>query len=381
MTKTLVVLGAGVAGTSIAHRALKNTVPKAKDLKVIIVTPNTEHYWNLASVRGIVPGQYDDETLFTPLAAAFAQYPKDRYELVIGSAESLNPDASTVVVRTVSGAERTIAYDALVIATGSRARDDMPWKEVGTTDQTKARLGALRKQIAAANKIVIAGGGTTGVEVAGEVGFEFGRKKDVYFVIGQELPLEDNIREDVRRIARKELEKLGVKVIDRSKVTGAREGGAGTGKTILQLTNASGATSELEADAYLPTFGLVPNTSFVPAGLLDKNGLVRQNTEFKVPGYDSLYVVGDAGDLENGTAYLAGLQATFLSKSLHHRFTGEGKVGTYTPDPKVVAAVTMGRSRGTGQMGTFKLPSLAVWLLKGRYLGTNYSKDAANGKK
>ncbi|CRK28358.1 hypothetical protein BN1708_018349, partial [Verticillium longisporum] len=50
---------------------------------------------------------------------------------------------------------------------------------------------------------------------------------------------------------------------------------------------------------------------------------------------------------------------TFLSKSLHHRFTGEGKVGTYTPDPKVVAAVTMGRSRGTGQMGTFKLPSLA----------------------
>ncbi|CRK46958.1 hypothetical protein BN1723_001233 [Verticillium longisporum] len=185
-----------------------------------------------------------------------------------------------------SGAERTIAYDALVIATGSRARDDMPWKELGTTDQTKARLGALRKQIAAANKIVVAGGGTTGVEVAGEVGFEFGRKKDVYFVIDKELPLGDNIREDVRRLARKELEKLGVKVIDRSKVTGAREDG--TGKTILQLTNASGATSELEADAYLPTFGLVPNTSFVPANLLDKNGLVRQNTEFKVPGYDSL---------------------------------------------------------------------------------------------
>ncbi|KAG7136241.1 Oxidoreductase ptaL like protein [Verticillium longisporum] len=350
MTKTLVVLGAGVAGTGIARRALKNTAPKARDLKVIIVTPNTDHYWNLASVRGIVPGQYDDETLFTPLAAAFAQYPKDRYELVIGSAESLNPDASTVV-------------------------------EIGTTDQTKARLGALRKQIAAANKIVIAGGGTTGVEVAGEVGFEFGRKKDVYFVIDKELPLEDKIREDVRRIARKELEKLGVKVIDRSKVTGVREGGAGTGKTILQLTNASGATSELEADAYLPTFGLVPNTSFVPAGLLDKNGLVHQNTDFKVPGYDNLYVVGDAGDLENSTAYLAGLQVTFLSKSLHHRFTGEGKVGTYTPDPKVVAAVTMGRSRGTGQMGTFKLPSLAVWLLKGRYLGTNYNKDAANGKK
>ncbi|CRK46959.1 hypothetical protein BN1723_001235 [Verticillium longisporum] len=73
MTKTLVVLGAGVAGTSIAHRALKNTVPKAKDLKVIIVTPNTDHYWNLASVRGIVPGQYDDETLFTPLATASSE--------------------------------------------------------------------------------------------------------------------------------------------------------------------------------------------------------------------------------------------------------------------------------------------------------------------
>ncbi|KAM0285204.1 hypothetical protein ACHAQH_001635 [Verticillium albo-atrum] len=380
MTKTLVVLGAGVAGTGIAHSALKNTVPKAKDLKVIIVTPNTDHFWNLATVRGVVPGQFTEETLFTPLAPAFAQYPKDSYELVIGTASSLKPDASTVVVRTASGTERTIPYDALVIATGSRARDDMPWKGLATTEETKARLRALRDEVGAASKIVVAGGGTTGIETVGEIAFEFGKKKEVYFVIDKELPLEEQFREDVRRNVLTELEKLGVKVINRSKVTGVREGADGK-KKILQLTNASGATSELETDAFLPTFGLIPNTEFAPAGLLDEGGLVHQNTDLKVPGYDNLYVLGDAGNLEASTAYLAGNQGTFLSKSLHHRYTGQGKVGKYTVDPKLVSAVTLGRSRGTGQTGNFKLPSLMVWFLKGRYLGTNYNKDAAYGRK
>jgi malic enzyme len=42
MGKTLVVLGAGVAGLPIAHHVLRHTVPKVKDLKVILVTPNTD---------------------------------------------------------------------------------------------------------------------------------------------------------------------------------------------------------------------------------------------------------------------------------------------------------------------------------------------------
>ncbi|KAM0324090.1 hypothetical protein ACHAQA_008280 [Verticillium albo-atrum] len=382
MAKTLVVLGAGVAGTGIAHRALKNTVPKADNLKVIIVTPNTDHYWNLASTRGIVPGQFGDEALFTPLAPAFAQYPKDSYELVIGTAETLNPDASQVVVRTATGAERTIAYDALVVATGAHARDGMPWKEVGTTAATKAKLQAVRDEVRAAKKIVVAGGGTTGIELVGEIAFEFGTSKEVYFVIDKELPMEPQFREDIRRSARGELEKLGVKVIDRSKVTGVREAGsAGSGRKILTVTGAAGATQELEADSYLPAFGLVPNSGFAPQSIVNKAGLIHQNTDLKVPGYDNLFVVGDVGDLEAGTAFIAGNQATFLSKSLHHFFTGQGKVGKYTPDPKIVAAVTLGRSRGIGQLGNWKMISFMVWFLKGRYLGTNNSKDMAYGRK
>lgn len=44
MGKTLVILGAGVAGLPIAHFALKHTVPQVKGLKVILVTPNTDQY-------------------------------------------------------------------------------------------------------------------------------------------------------------------------------------------------------------------------------------------------------------------------------------------------------------------------------------------------
>lgn len=42
MGKTLVVLGAGQVGLPIVHHALKHTLPKVKDLKVILVSPNTD---------------------------------------------------------------------------------------------------------------------------------------------------------------------------------------------------------------------------------------------------------------------------------------------------------------------------------------------------
>lgn len=45
MAKTLVILGAGIAGLPIAHHVLKHTAPQVKGgLKVILVSPNTDQY-------------------------------------------------------------------------------------------------------------------------------------------------------------------------------------------------------------------------------------------------------------------------------------------------------------------------------------------------
>jgi hypothetical protein len=60
-TNTVVILGGSYVGLAIAHSLLKHTLPNAKGLKVVVVSPNTHMYWNLASVRAIIPGQMADE--------------------------------------------------------------------------------------------------------------------------------------------------------------------------------------------------------------------------------------------------------------------------------------------------------------------------------
>ncbi|KAJ0161360.1 Apoptosis-inducing factor 1 [Colletotrichum tanaceti] len=376
---TLVILGAGLAGLPIAHHVLKHTTPLVDDLKVILVTPNTDHYWNIASVRGVVPGQFGDDKLFQPIAPEFAKYPEESYELVFGKAETLSDDKKTVVVKTNDGAHRTIAYDAVVIATGTRSKDNMPWKEVGTTEETKQALASLRKQIADAKTIVVAGGGTTGVETVGEIGFEFNGKKDVYLVYSSHLPLVEPFNDTVRKAALNELHKMNVKTIPDTKVTGVSAGA--DGRKTLELTDKSGKTTTLQADAYVPTTGNIPNTSFLPASMLDKHGYVNQDTSLRLPGHEDIFVVGDVGNLEAGLARLVDQQTQHVVKSIQAHFTGASRPADYVVETRVLGGVTIGRDRATGQMGSWKLPSIVIWLFKGRYLGTDQAKGIAAGKR
>jgi apoptosis-inducing factor 2 len=342
-------------------------------------------YWNLASVRAVVPGQIGNNAVFEPIAPGFAQYPKDSYELVFGKAQALDPDANQVTVTTNTGESRTIPYDALVIATGSRYKDNMPWKEVGTTEETKAKLDSLRSQISSAKSILVAGGGTTGIEVVSEIAFEYGKKgKDVYFVIDKPFSLDDKWREDVRKNITAEVEKLGGKVIPSTRVTSARPDPSAAGRHELELTDKDGKTRKMTVDAYLPTVGMVPNSEFVPAKLRDDAGLVFQDETLRVPGYDNLFVVGDVGNLEVSTAFKADQQLVHLSKNLQKWLVGGGGKTTldkYVVDTKLVGAVTLGRSRGTGQFGGWKLFSLMVYFMKGKHMGTDYNKDFAAGKR
>lgn len=61
---------------------------------------------------------------------------------------------------------------ASVIATGASYKEGPPFKGLGSTEETKAALNEWRKRIKAAKSIVVAGGGATGTEVAGELGDE-----------------------------------------------------------------------------------------------------------------------------------------------------------------------------------------------------------------
>lgn len=212
------------------NRLLKNTLKNKKsEYKIVLVSPTTHHYWNLASVRGGLPSahkqykQLNTETkqqsylgryqivkyetcrrksfrnqeqhvkymdtkclhpnqLFAPIQDHLAPY-KDTISFVHGTATSLDPSVKTVTISTPSGTTTNQQYDILVITTGSRTKDLVPWKpSLDGYEATKDGLHKIQEQVKSAKSIVLGGAGPTGVEAAAEFGYEYGKGKEITLV-------------------------------------------------------------------------------------------------------------------------------------------------------------------------------------------------------
>lgn len=243
----------------------------------------------MASVRAIVPGQITDEQLFQPLSVALGRYPAQAYELIIGAAENVDTAAKTVRVTPSGGSPRDLPYDHLVLATGSRSTTStVPWKVLDSHDETVASLASVRERVAAARHIVVAGAGATGVEVAGELAFEFGRDKEVHLLSSGPSLLDGD---GVGPAARAELERLGVRVRLSARVEGATEAPGGGGKTEVALVG--GET--IATDLYLPTMGMRANSEMVDGRYLGDGGYVSVDEFYRVrgEGADGFWALGD----------------------------------------------------------------------------------------
>jgi NADH dehydrogenase FAD-containing subunit len=178
--KRIVIIGGSYAGVSTAHRILKQA-PKVGSFKITIVSRDTHFYWNMASPRALIPGNFTDEQLFQPILTGFNHYPASQFEFILASAETLDVNAKNVGISSSTG-KTTIDYDFLVLATGSQTKDGTPVKGIGSTEATKDALHNFQALVKKADTIVIAGAGVTGVESAGEMGFEYGRQKEIFLV-------------------------------------------------------------------------------------------------------------------------------------------------------------------------------------------------------
>lgn len=244
---------------------------------------NSHFFWNLASVRAIVPGILKEEQYTTPIDKGFAKYPAESFEFIVGSAEHADLDAKNVKVSTASG-ERTISYDHLVLATGSRTSDTgVPWKANGTHEEIISTLRSTADKVKAAKHIVVAGGGATGVEVAGELGFEFKDKEIILLTGGPVLLNGDSLASD----AANELKKLGVKITTGAKVTGTNV--LPSGQTEISLENGEKITTDL----LLPTMGLIPNSEYLPEKVLTPKKFVDVDEFYKVKNVENVWAAGD----------------------------------------------------------------------------------------
>ncbi|KLP07347.1 uncharacterized protein FFB20_15762 [Fusarium fujikuroi] len=374
MTKTVVILGAGWAGLPLAHKLLKHTLPKVPDLKVILVSPNSHFFWNVAATRGIIPDAIPDEQLFLPVKPGFDQYSSENFEFLLGKADGVDAASNTVHAISNENTRREIRYDELVIATGSRLASDLPLKPVGTHQETISAWKQLQTQVGGSKSIVIAGGGATGTEVAGELAARYGSSKNITLVISGEQPLGGAI-DSVRASISRDLETLGVKLIYNARVTEAKKSERGQG-TEVHLSNGSTLTTDL----YLPLHGIKLNTSFVPPSFLDSGGSIKLDEKMRVMGTKNIWGIGDVGNIDPKQLTITDNQIIHLATALDATLTGKGDIKPYRPATKKMIFVSLGKKYATGQIGNWKLFSFMVSYVKGRKLFVDTAEGYVGGK-
>lgn len=375
MTKSIVILGAGWTGLPLAHKLLKYTAPKTP-IKVTLITPNTHFFWNVAATRGLIPGEFSEDQLFLPIESGFEVYPRGSFELVLGKADSIVSDENTVSVQLNDGSKRNVAYDQLVIATGSRLSSGLPLKSIGKHEETLASWRALQDKVGKAKNIVVAGSGPTGVEVAGELAAKYGSKRSITIIFSGEKPLESHksVSSSVRDTVEGDLKKLGVRIIRNKRVTSTTDI---NGQTKLKLSDGS----EVTTDCYLPTFGLKTNTAFVPPKWLDNAGDISVDDHMRVTGTTNVWALGDVSSREPKQITITDNQIIYLSGALDALLTRSETVKAYEPEKKALIFLSFGKSYATGQIGNWKLWGFMVSWVKGRNLFTDAAEGYVQGKK
>ncbi len=98
-----------------------------------------------------------------------------------------------------------------------------------------------------------------------------------------------------------------------------------------ELTLSDGKT--IMADMYIPSFGVKPNSSYLPAKYLDGNGFVAVDEYFQVRGAEeAVWAIGDISSYEPPQLIYSSRQSTHLAKNVVRLLSCKPQVA-YKPDP------------------------------------------------
>jgi hypothetical protein len=73
---------------------------------------------------------------------------------------------------------------------------------------------------------------------------------------------------------------------------------------------------KLVTDLYIPTFGLTPNSSYIPAKFLNAKGLVVVDNYLKVKGAGDVWAIGDVADVDSLQFISCDRESAHLAKNI-----------------------------------------------------------------
>ncbi|QOZ70847.1 NAD(P)/FAD-dependent oxidoreductase [Bradyrhizobium arachidis] len=290
----LLIIGAGFAGMYAALSAarlrdIQGVSPD--DLEIALIAPQP--------TLVIRPRLYEPkpETLTAPLLDVLEAIDVDYIQ---GSAEAVDTKAQTVQIATAKGTRKTLSYDRLVVATGSRLfRPNIPGLaehgfSVDSLDDAVAldrHLHSLanRPAVNGRDTVVVAGGGFTGIEAATELPARlrqiFGKDSRArVIIVERNSAIAPDMGEGSRPVIEEALRKLGV------------EARLGTGVASLDKSGVTLSTGEhIETETVVWAAGIraAPLTAQIPAER-DSFGRLLVDRDLRVPGIAGVFATGDA---------------------------------------------------------------------------------------
>jgi len=219
---------------------------------------------------------------------------------VQGSAETIDTKSRIVEIVAVKGTRKRLAYDRLVVATGSRLlRPKIPGlaEHAFSVDQLDDAIAldrhlhslAGRPAINGRNTVVVAGGGFTGIEAATEMPTRlraiFGKGAEPrVIIVDRNSAVAPDMGSGPRPVIEDALRKLGV------------ETRCGAGVASLDpsgVTLSSGEYIETETVIWAAGMRAAPLTAQIPAER-DNLGRLLVDRDLRVPGVAGVFATGDA---------------------------------------------------------------------------------------
>lgn len=324
---SVVVIGGGYAG----YAAAKGLDEFAD---VTLVEPRDAFVHNVAALRALVDPEW--------LPAIFLSYDKLLVNGRVMRARAVEAAPNRVVLST--GEELT--PDFILLASGST----YPYPAKADADDTAVAIShyqASHAQLEQAQRVLIAGAGPTGLELAGEINARWPEKQITILEPASDIlagPYKQALRDEVRR----QLEARSVEFI-------LGEGFVAEPETPPVILGAFAATTTtgrtIEADIWFRCNGLAPVSDYLGAELAaarSEDGWVRVSRTLQVEGQTSVFAIGDVSSIDFKTAARAGGQAQLAVTNIRALIDGD-ELQDSVPNPPAIV-IPLGPHGGASEL-------------------------------
>ncbi len=271
--QSIVIIGNGIAGNS-AVSAIRSF---DKDASITLISNETPPLYSPCAFYKCLSGEMEKDKLFLKKPE---DYSEEGVRVILGQAAS----AVNVKTREVSTADKSIRFDKLILAVGSRAVI-IPIKGVDKKGVFPLKTMADLEAILAwpARKVAVIGAGPIGMEAA--ISF---RKKGLEVTIIELLPrlLPRLFDDEPALIIRKIVEDNGINVFTDEKVTEISGNGGVKGLTTDKR--------QIECDTVIMAAGVRPNTELAKQMGLELGSLGGIKTDdYMMTSVEDVYACGD----------------------------------------------------------------------------------------